>query len=105
MGKQHQRGPKRALLGQREPVVNEMNRWLIPRELLGYEAEGKNWPASQREVHPTTVTYSSKPSSGERCEKTAGERVGAKERHLPGITAPGRAGRYGLFARGQNLKK
>ena len=56
-----------------------MNRWLIPRELLGYEAEGKNWPASQREVHPTTVTYSSKPSSGERCEKTAGERVGAKE--------------------------
>ena len=82
-----------------------MNRWLIPRELLGYEAEGKNWPASQREVHPTTVTYSSKPSSGERCEKTAGERVGAKERHLPGFTAPGRAGRSGLFAMGQNSKK
>ena len=41
VGKQHQRGPKRALLGQREPVVNEMNRWLIPRELLWYEAERK----------------------------------------------------------------
>ena len=68
---------------------------------LGTRQRGKSRPAGHQEVPPTFITYPPKPSSGERCDFTAGERVGAKKRHLPGITAPGRAGRFGLFRRFQ----
>ena len=68
---------------------------------LGTRQRGKSRPAGHHEVPPTLITYPPKPSSGERCDFTAGERVGAKERRLSGLTAPGRAGRYGLFRRFQ----
>ena len=62
---------------------------------MGTRQRGKSRPAGHHEVPPTLITYPPKPSSRERCEKTAGERVGAKERHLPGFTAPGRAVLHG----------
>ena len=72
---------------------------------LGTRQRGKSRPAGHHEVPPTLITYPPKPSSGERCDFTAGERVGPKSGAYPGSQRPAEPVASGFFGGSNRAEK